>query len=172
MSLAQKGNIFKLIKSLNSSKGPGYDTLPAKVIKMAALLLIEPLTDIINTSIIHKTYPDTLKIVSVCPAYKKEDRLDKKNYRPINILNTFTKVFERFYLTRMTPIFDKIMSENLSAFRKSYSTQHVLLRLTEQWRSFLDDNKYVGAVLMDLSKAFDCLPHDLLICKIISLWAR
>ena len=166
MSLAQKGNIFKLLKSLDSSKGPGYDTLSAKLIKMADPLLTEPLTDITNSSIINETYPDTLKITTVCPAYKKEDRLDKKNYRPISILNTFTKIFERFYLTKLTPIFDKIMSENLSAFRKNYSTQHVLLRLTEQWRSFLDDNKYVGAVLMDLSKAFDCLPHDLLIAKL------
>ena len=151
---------------MNSSKGPGYDTLSAKLIKMVAPLLTEPLTDIINSSIINEAYPDTWKTASVCPAYKKEDRLDKKNYRPVSILNTFTKIFERFYLTKLTPIFDKIMSENLSAFRKTYSTQHVLLKLAEQWRSFLDDNKYVGAVLMDLCKAFDCLSHDLLIAKL------
>ena len=133
---------------------------------MAAPFLTEPLTDIINSSIINETYPDTLKIATVCPAYKKGDRLDKRNYLPISILNTFTKAFERFCLTKLTPIFDKIMSEILSAFRKNYSTQQVLLSLTEQWRSFLDDNKYVGAVLLDLCKAFDCLPHDLLIAKL------
>ena len=71
ISLAQKGNIFKLLKSLNLSKGPGYDTLPAKLIKMVAPLLPEPLTDIINSSIINEVYPDTLKIASVCPAYQK-----------------------------------------------------------------------------------------------------
>ena len=113
---------------------------------MAAPLLTESLTDIISSSIINEAYPDTLKIASVCPAYKKEDRLDKKNYRPITTLKflnklKFTKVFESFCLTKLTPIFDKIMSENLSAFRKNHSTQHVLLRLTEKWRSFRDDNK-------------------------------
>ena len=102
----------------------------------------------------------------MCTAYQKEDRLDKKNYRPISILNKFAKIFERFYLIKLIPIFNKIMSENLSAFRKNYSAQHVLLRVTKQWRSFLDDNKYFGVVLMNLSKAFDYLPHDLLIAKL------
>ena len=49
---------------------------------------------------------------------------------------------------------------------KSYGTQHMLLRLTENWRRCLDENKIVGAVLTNLSKAFDCLPHELLIAKL------
>ena len=49
---------------------------------------------------------------------------------------------------------------------KNYSTQHVLLRLIENWRRCLDENKVVGAVLMDLSKVFDCLSHELLIAKL------
>ena len=59
-----------------------------------------------------------------------------------------------------------MMSSLLSAYRSTYNTQHVLLRLIEQWRACLDDNKVVGGILMDLSKAFDCLPHDLLIAKL------
>ena len=56
----------------------------------------------------------------------------------------------------------------VSAYRDGYSTQHVLVRLTEEWRKNLDDNYIVGVVLMDLSKAFDCIPHDLLIAKLDS----
>ena len=51
-------------------------------------------------------------------------------------------------------------------FRKGHSCQHVLLRLTEEWRKQLDNNKIFGALFMDLSKAFDCLPHDLLLAKL------
>ena len=58
------------------------------------------------------------------------------------------------------------MFQFLSAYKKSVNCQNVLLRLMEQWRSYLDNSKVVGAVLMDLSKAFDCLPHDFLLKKL------
>ena len=85
---------------------------------------------------------------------------------PNTILNTFWKVFERFVLDQLIPFFNETMSKFLSAYRKNVSCQNVLLRLIEQWREYLDNNKLVGAVLMDLSKAFDCLPHDLLVAKL------
>ena len=58
------------------------------------------------------------------------------------------------------------MSRNLCGFRKGYSTQHALMRLIEKCKKFLDKNGHAGALLMDLSKAFNCLDHDLLITKL------
>ena len=106
------------------------------------------------------------KVATVTPAFKKEDRSCQGNYRPISILNTFSKVFERFILEYITPFFNGRMSDFLSAYRKNTGCQNVLLRLVEKWRKSLGNNKVAGAVLMDLSKTFDCLPHNLLIATL------
>ena len=58
------------------------------------------------------------------------------------------------------------LSDIISAHRKGYSTNHALLRLIENWKAALDRRLFTGAVLMDLSKAFDCIPGDLLIAKL------
>ena len=54
----------------------------------------------------------------------------------------------------------------ISAYKKSYSSNHVLLRLTENWKKSRDNKNFVGTVLLDLSKAFECIPHDLLAEKL------
>ena len=75
----------------------------------------------------------------------------------------FQKFLKQFPLNQILPFLNKTL---LSAYRARYSSQHVLLRLTEGWRQCLDENKVAEAILMDLSKAVDCLPHDLLIAKL------
>ena len=79
-----------------------------------------------------------------------------------------SKFFERAVYIQITEFFDNCFNIFLSAFRDGYSCQDTLIRIVEDWRISLDDNNYVAAILMDLSKAFDCLPHDLLLLKIKS----
>ena len=97
---------------------------------------------------------------------KTPDKNSVLNYRPVSILPTFSKIFGKVIKNYLMKSMDNNFSPYVSAYRASYSTQYVLLRLIEEWKTNLDNNFVVGAVLMDLSKAFDCTPHDLLIAKL------
>ena len=72
----------------------------------------------------------------------------------------------------MGTFMDNFFSKFQCGFRKGYSTQQCLLALTEKWKSTVDKGKSFGALLIDLSKAFDCLPHELLIAKLPFVWFR
>ena len=99
------------------------------------------------------------------PIFKKKSRHELENYRPVSILNNFSKIYERYIHNSLTSFVDNFLSVFISAYRKTYSSNQVLIRLIENWKQSLDSKKFVGAVLMDLSKAFDCIPHELLIAK-------
>ena len=88
------------------------------------------------------------------------------NFRPFNVLNTFSKICEKMVKDFLISKMEHHFLLFISAYRKSFSTEHVLIRLLEDWRNKLDNNNVVGTVLTDLSKAFDCIPHDLLVAKL------
>ena len=92
--------------------------------------------------------------------------MDKANYRPVTVLPVFGKVFERIAHMQMSDHFEPIFHKHMFAYRKFRGCSTALLTLTEQWKEELDRNKSIGAVAMDLSKAFDCLPHDLILEKL------
>ena len=100
------------------------------------------------------------------PAHKKGSRLDKCNYRPISLLPVVSKVFERLVSRQINSFMETRFSKYLCGFRKGYSTRHALLDMIRNWQKSLNSSGKVGALLMDLSKAFDCLPHDLLLAKL------
>ena len=81
------------------------------------------------------------------------------------IWNVDLHVSDRFILEQMMHVFEQKMSDFLSGYRKNVTCQNVLLCLIEQWHWHLHDNKVISAVLMDLSKVFDCLLHDVLIAN-------
>ena len=90
------------------------------------------------------------------------------NFRPINHLPTLSKIFERIICDQLNAHFEGIFSPLLCGFRKGYSTKYALLELLLAWHKSFDNKGVVAAVLMDLSKAYDTLPHDLFIAKLAS----
>ena len=102
----------------------------------------------------------------VTPVHKKGNRSEKDNYRPVSILPNLSKVFERCIYNQIAQFFDKILSKHQCGFRKGHSAQHSLIVLLEKWKESVDQGHVFGALLTDLSKAFDCLPHNLLIAKL------
>ena len=111
-------------------------------------------------------HPHDMKKAELTPLYKKSCDMDKNNYRPVSILSTFDKVFEAIIADQINEYFKAIFHNMLCAYRKSYGCDHILIKIVDQWKWALDNDEFVGTVLMDLSKAFDCIPHGLLICKL------
>ena len=135
--------------------------------KLSAEVLSTPLSIAINNSLKYGVFPDDTKITSIIPLDKgKQNKNEIYNFRPVSILNTFSKIYEKVIKNQLVSGLYKYLSSFISAYRKGYSTQHVLTRLVEEWSERLDNNYIVGAILMDLSKAFDCISHDLIIAKL------
>ena len=160
--------IFELLSVLDIKKAVGFEMIPTKLVKMAASVLCQPLSNAINNSLSKGIFPDDAKIAMVSPFEKgTSSKNDISNFRPVSILTTFSKIHERVTKKMIDKAMDKYLSETfISAYRQNYNTQHVLIRLPEEWKEGLDNNFVVRGVFMDLSKSFDCIPHDLLITKL------
>ena len=118
-----------------------------------------------NYSVTYGIYPDNLKY-AVSPVFKKGDRFDKENYQPVSILSALSKIFERLFYYQINDYMNPKLSMYECGFRKNMSAQNCLLFMLEKWRKCLDNKGSTGVILTDLSKAFDCLIHDLLIAKL------
>ena len=123
------------------------------------------LTKCINKAFSENKFPDTLKLSNIVPVFKKHDPIYKVNFRPVSVLPVLSKVFEKIMYDQLYEYAETFLNKLLCGFRKAHSTQHALFRLLQKWQKELDSSGIVGTILMDLSKAYDCLPHDLIIAK-------
>ena len=112
------------------------------------------------------TFPDSLKTANITPVFKKDSRTDKTNYRPVSVLPNLSKIYERLIYNQISNYFENILSKFQCGFLKGFSAQDCLIVMIEKWKRILDNGGICGALLTDLSKAFDCLTHDLLIAKL------
>ena len=154
-------DINKIIKNMNPKKATDLDKNPPNIID-------SHLMNIINNDLSNNSFSNEAKVATVRPIYKKKSRDKIENYRPVSILSCFSKIYEneKFLLEKFKPFINTFLSKFIAAYRENYSSSHVLIRPIENWKQALDENFVVRTVLMDVYKAFDCIPHDLLIAKL------
>ena len=111
-------------------------------------------------------FPDNMKLADITPVLKKKDPLRKENYRAVSILSAISKIFERLMQKQVVGYMVHFLSPYLCGYRKKFNTQQALLALIENWKKVVDNKDFGGAVLMDLSRAFDTINHYLLVAKL------
>ena len=112
-----------------------------------------------SNSLSSSTFPTTLKYADIKTVFKKDDKTDKENYRPISILPTLTWCMKDLYTT-------KCINQMYPYFQKGFNAQNCLTTMIEKWQRSVDRGDLAGALLTDLSKAFDCIDLELLIAKL------
>ena len=123
-----------------------------------------------NLSISTGVYPNKLKMAKIVPIFKTDDNTDPRNYRPISLLSNFNRIFEKLIFKRIESLIAQhnILSPCQYSFRKTLSTQHVILDIvsTIQTNMHMDNHLFSCGVFIDLTKAFDTLDHKILLHKL------
>ena len=161
-----KETILNELRKLNPKKSCQESDIPVKIIKENLDIFSNFVYNDLNNSLFSSNFPSHLKNATITPIFKKKDRDNVENYRPVSILPNLLKIYERCMYIQIYEYLNKILSKWQYGFRQGYSAQHCLLVTVEKWRKWLDNGGVSRALLTDLSKAFNCVLHDLLIAKL------
>jgi len=157
--------VKKIILNLKDKCSSGHDNISPKLLKQCAKELTPLITLLINKAITEQIYPDVLKIAKVLPIYKSGDKSNLANYRPISILPTINKIFEKILHLQLI---DHIETNNIMfchqyGFRKFHNTTHALISSYDYIIDHITNNDIVLGLFIDLRKAFDSINHNILI---------
>ena len=161
-----------VIHALNNSNTKDFFGLSTKFIKRNTSLFVIPLSKLLNLTIVTAVFPDSLKIAKVIPIYKKGDKNRYENYRPISILPSFSKIYERVLYNQIAAFVESnnILHLNQYGFRKGKSTSDAVVKFVNICNECFERGEYCMALFLDLSRAFDCVSHVLLLKKLKSVF--
>ena len=159
------------LKQLRTNKAIGLDNISARLLKDSASAISKSLTKLFNQSLVTRTFPSLWKFGKVSALFKKGDRCDPNNYRPITVLPTLSKILEKAVHNQLYYFLNdnKIITSKQFGFRPKLSTNTALTHFTDNVLLNMDSGRLTGAVFLDLSKAFDTVDHNLLLHKLKSV---
>ncbi|PFX27068.1 RNA-directed DNA polymerase from mobile element jockey [Stylophora pistillata] len=154
----------KVNKAANPRKASGRDLVLAKDLKLLGDPVVHNLLPLFKKSFDDATFPSDWKLSRVNPIFKNGRPTDVNNFRPISLLNIPGKILEDIVSTSLDLHIKSLglLSDNQWGFRENYSTEGLLLHLTETWKEALDNGLRVGIVFIDFRKAFDSVNHTIL----------
>ena len=158
--------VYKSLSSLNPTKAIGMDNIGPKVLKICAASLTIPLHHLFLMCLSQCKIPSEWKIHKITPVYKSGDRTLIKNYRPISLLSSISKVFERLIYNEISDFVTSTISPSQFGFLPNHSCLQQLLLFTKSILDSHESKNQRDVVYLDFRKAFDSVPHQELLLKL------
>ena len=161
-------DIMSIIGNISTRKAVGPNSVPNLILKEFKDKLKTPITIIINISFLTGKFLKQCKTAYITPIFKKGNKLDSSNYRPISLLPNISKILEKVMYLRLSKFLNKFVCpyKKQFGFRNVHSTSHALISIAEDIRKALDNNEFSCGVFLDFQKAFDTVNHKILIDKL------
>lgn len=160
--------IVKVVKGFSNSKSMDFYCLSNYVVKRTIDVIKHPLSFILSRCLEAGYFSDLLKISKVVPIYKKGNKQLPQNYRPVSIVPIFSKIIESLMHNQLYSYFENhnLLSKSQFGFRVGRSTTDAVMEIVNYTLSSLDNKESVAISLMDLTRAFDCVPYNVILQKL------
>jgi retron-type reverse transcriptase len=167
-----QAEVERALATIKTKTAAGCDGISGVLLKKLSSALASNIALIFNQSLNQRCFPDSWKRANIAAVWKsKGSKSEPTNYRPISVLPVIARVFEKLIANQLYQYCDarEIIPHNQFGFRRQSSCEHALLAALDKWMSAIDQGCYVGALLVDFSKAFDNVPHQQLIMELLRI---
>ncbi|CAB3993531.1 Hypothetical predicted protein, partial [Paramuricea clavata] len=161
-----ESEVANVLKSLDPNKACGPGGIPNRLLQNVSTEIAPSLCKLFNLSLSQGVVPSEWKLANLSPILKTDDPTVSSNYRPISLLNTISKVLERCVFNHCSKHLEPQIYHLQHGFMKGRSTVTQLVEVYDDIVNSVASGKEVDVLYLDLAKAFDKVPHNLLLLKL------